>query len=621
MAKRRRRNNIYKKILKRMQKKLWIVYSIFCILSVVLVGRLMYINRTSGAKYEKIVLQQQDYDSSIIPYQRGDIVDRKGTVLATSIDTYNVILDCKVLNQYPEDIDATVAAITGCFPEISEEKVRTALAERADSPYVILAKRADFSEMQAFTAMEEDEKTSEHIHGVWFEKEYVRQYPYNELAASVIGFTSAGNTGITGLENYYNDVLNGVNGRSYGYVNTDSDIEKTVIDPVDGYRIVSTIDINIASIVHEEIEKWNQEHLREEGDVFGSVNTAVIVMNPNNGEIYAMEDYPFFNLNQPRDISAFYSQEMLDELTKDMTDEERSKFVSDLLNGLWNNYTISSTYEPGSTAKPFTIAAGLETGTLSGDETYYCNGGEIVSGHTIKCVKLDGHGQLTLSGSLEQSCNDALMQIAAQVGPANFAKYQHIFGFGQRTGIDLPGEAQTASLIYSEEQLERTASNLATNSFGQNFNVTMVQLASAYCSLVNGGILYQPHLISQIQDREGNVISTVAPVELKRTISAETSAMECTYLQAVVDKGTGRNAAVDGYTQGGKTGTAEMIPRSDNNYLVSYICNVPANHPEVVIYCVIDRPNAEDQAQSRFAVDLAKNIAERVLPYLNVTPQ
>ncbi len=601
-----------------MQKKLWVVYGVFCILSVVLVGRLMYINRTSGARYEKQVLSQQDYSSSVIPYQRGDIVDRKGTVLATSIDTYNVILDCKVLNQYPEDIDATVAAICGCFSEIPEEQVRSALSERADSPYVILVKHVDFAEMQAFTEMQEDEKTAPHIHGVWFEKEYVRQYPYGELAASVIGFTG-GNTGVIGLENYYNDVLNGVNGRSYGYVNMDSDIEKTVIDPVDGYRIVSTIDINVAAIVHEEIEKWNREHLREEGDVFGSVNTAVIVMNPNNGEIYAMEDYPFFDLNKPRDLSAFYSPETFAEMTKDMTDEERSKYQSDFLNGLWNNYTISSTYEPGSTAKPFTVAAGLETGTLSGDETYYCNGGEIVSGHTIKCVKVDGHGRLTVSGSLEQSCNDALMQIAAQVGPANFAKYQRIFGFGQRTGIDLPGEAQTASLIYSEEDLSRTASNLATNSFGQNFNVTMVQLASAYCSLVNGGILYQPHIVSQIQDREGNVISTVAPVELKRTISAETSMMESNYLRAVVEKGTGRNAAVSGYSMGGKTGTAEMIPRADQNYLVSYICNVPAEHPEVVIYCVIDRPNADDQAQSRFAVDLARNIAERILPYLNVT--
>lgn len=600
-----------------MQRKLILFFGGICVLFVFLIGRIVYIETTSGQKYEKIVLAQQEYSSKVIPYRRGNIEDSKGTALASSIDVYNVILDCKELNRYPELIDSTMEVLAQCFPEVDITDARARLTDKPDSQYEVLAKKVSYEEESAFeTASDErnsDKVEDNEVAGIWAEKEYTRQYPYGSLAASIIGFSSSGNYGVTGLENQYNDKLNGVNGRSYGYVNEDSDVEKTVIEPENGKTIVTSIDANIQAIVETELQNWNNAHLLNdytlEAKSAGSVNTACLVMNPNTGEILALASYPFFDLNNPRDLSAYYSEEEL----AAMTEEQKM----DILNGLWQNYAVTHTFEPGSTFKTFTIATGLDTGTLTGNETYNCTGSLNINGDNIHCWKTAGHGVETVGTALRDSCNVALMGMAASIGARNFANYQSRFGFGQKTNIDLPGEPRTASLLYTEEQLEQYI-NLATNSFGQNFNTTMVQLASAFCSVINGGKLYQPHLATAIKDDSGNIVENIEPVVLKQTISEDTCDIMRQYLRSVVREGTGTASQVAGYSVMGKTGTAQKQPRSENNYVVSFIGAVPAEDPELVIYVAIDTPNVGSQDTCHGSGEITHNILTQILPYLNV---
>ena len=601
-----------------MQRKLLISFLIICALFVGLIGRLMFIEYSSGERYEKIVLSQQEYDSTTIPFQRGNIVDSKGTVLATSVDVYNVILDCKVLNANDATVIAsTVEAVAECFPEIGREAVEEELEDNPDSQYSVLAKKVSYEEMSKFTDLQEerreDDDPDNNITGVWFEKEYKRVYPYGSMAAATLGFTTSGNVGVVGLENQYNSVLNGVNGRSYGYLNNDSDLERTVIEAQNGNTLVTTLDANIQSIVEQEILNFNQQYTNENG--LGSKNTAVLVMDPDTGGILAMAQYPGFDLNNPWDLSAYYTPE---ELTA-MSEQDQLN----ILNQLWKNYAVTNTYEPGSTPKPFTVAGGLESGALKGDETFVCDGGEQIAGYNVRCVNRNGHGLETIQDALVNSCNDALMQMSYRIGPVTFSQFQSLFGFGQRTWIDLPGETSTASLIYDEKALESTI-NLATNSFGQNFNVTMVQMASAFCSLVNGGKLYQPHLVERITDDAGNTVQEIEPVLRKQTISKEVSDQMKQYLRAVVTDGSASAAGVDGYDVGGKTGTAQKFDtetgqRAKGKYLVSFIGYAPQEHPEVLVYVIVDEPNVEDQAHSSYALGIAHNILQQILPYMNIS--
>lgn len=607
---RRSRRKKPKKLLRRMHNKLYIVFGVLCILFVALIFRLMYIEYTSGEKYEKIVLSQQEYDSTIIPYKRGDIVDSKGTVLATSVDVYNVILDSKVLHANEEKISSTIAYLTQCFPEITADQVNQEITDNPEREYTVLAKHVSYEEKAAFEALMNGEDTKDQIAGIWFEKEYTRTYPYNSLASAMIGFANA-TTGVIGLENQYNDTLNGTNGRSYGYLNADSNLEQTVIEPENGYSLVATIDTNIQSIVESAILQANEEMKQEtEGQATGSNNTAVLVMDPQNGDVLAMASYPNFDLNNPKDLSAYFTEEEL----AGMSDEDKMN----QLNKLWQNYTISNTFEPGSTFKPFTEAMGLDSGSLRGDETYICDGSEWVSGHEIHCVNRSGHGTEDLRGALRDSCNDALMQMVRAIGPANFAKYSREYGFGQKTGIDLPGEASTASLIFSEEQLARTESNLAVSSFGQGFNVTMIQLASSFCSLINGGNIYQPHVVKKIVDGSGNTVQEISPVVTKETVSQEVSDTLRDYMYTVVSEETGAKAAVEGYAIGGKTGTAEKVPRGSGNYVVSFIGFAPVDDPQVVVYVVVDEPHVADQSHCSQSSYIAKNIFSQILPYMNI---
>ncbi len=588
---------------------MFLVFFIILVFVFVMIGRIFAIEMRSGEKYEKIVLSQQEYNSQTIPFRRGDILDRKGTILATSTDVYNVVLDCTVVNAKKENVDPTVEALVK-YLGLNETDIRTELKENPDSRYSVLAKRLPYSKVKDLEAVIEDESESNKVKGIWLEKEYVRDYPYNTLASSLLGFTTSGNVGIGGIEDYYNETLNGTDGRSYGYLNSDSNFERTIKEAVNGQNVVSTIDANIQSIVEDKIMEFNDAYKDNHVKGNGALHIGVILMDPNNGEVLAMANYPNFDCNNAWDLTPYYSKNEIDAMSEEET--------LDALNTIWNNFCISYTYEPGSTAKPFTVASGLETGTLKGNETFVCDGSEVVGGHTIHCVSRSGHGVETIKDALMDSCNDALMQMSYAIGPENFCRYQQVFNFGLKTNIDLPGEARTSDVIYNLSNMNATA--LATNAFGQNFNVTMIQMISAYSSIVNGGSYYQPHVVNKITDENGNTVRTIEPTLLKQTVSEETSKTISSYLEATVSEGTAKTAKVDGYSMCGKTGTAQKLPRADRNYLVSFIGSVPAEDPQVVAYVVVDQPNVEDQPHSTFAQNIAREILEEVLPYMNIYP-
>ena len=589
-----------------MQRKLVMLFMAVILAFVVLMGRIAYINLSRGSSYTRVVLDQQNYDSRVIAFKRGDIVDRNGTKIATSERVYNVILDVHVMTDKEEYIEPTKAVLEECFG-IDGATIDALIAENPDSRYEILKKGIDYNTAQQFEAIDEDDEKYPNVKGIWLEDDYTRTYPYGSLASDVIGFTYSGNQGANGIESAYNSILNGTDGREYGYFDSESALERTVKPAKNGNTVVTTIDVTLQSIVEKCIIEYNQG-LASDGNP-GSKNTAVMIMNPNTGEILAEASYPNYDLNDPRDLSLLYTDEQWDK----MSEEEQL----DAMNSLWRNFCVSDAFEPGSTMKPFTVAAGLETGKLKGDETYYCGGSKNVSGTPVSCANRDGHGTETMQDAMAYSCNVALMDMALVIGAEDFCRYQHIFGFGEYTGIDLPGEASTAGLLYSAEDMMDV--DLATNSFGQNFNVTMTQMMSAFCSLINGGYYYEPHVVKQIQDENGNVIETKDPVLLRKTVSAETSDQVKQYMKAVVDYGTGANVEVEGYEMGAKTGTAEKLPRGNGKYLLSYICFAPVKNPEVAVYVVVDEPNTDNQSNSVYVQGLAKNVLEEAFPYLGIT--
>lgn len=596
------------------RKKLAVVFGTLLLFICVLIGRLLFINLSNSDTYARIVMAQMDYDSQIIPFKRGNIEDRNGTVLATSEKVYNLVLDpYVVLNSNGDCEEPTAEAIEDYF-DIEASEVYSVLDENPDSRYVVLKKKLDYDTVKAYQDFmdsedESDQKKSADVKGIWFEEEYLRKYPYDSLAAALIGFTVSGNEGTWGIEGYYNEMLNGTNGREYGYLSEESDFERTTVDAVNGYNVVSTIDLNIQRIVEKYVTQINTER--------GSENTGVIVADPNNGEILAMAHYPTFNLNDPRDLSAYFTEDEIEA----MTDEE----IVNYYNKVWRNFCVSDTYEAGSTIKPLTIGAALDEHKVSPSDTFYCDGGEDLFDGTgnqhIACHNIYGHGTTTLQEAIMWSCNDALMQIGTKIGKDDMLRYHRLYGFGQATGIDLPGEASAESLIFNEESMG--SFELATSAFGQGFNLSMVQMVAAFSSIVNGGHYYQPHVVREIKTESGNVVKSFDKVLVRNTLSKET----CDWLieamhQTVADDGmntTGTAARLTGYTVGGKTGTAEKLPRGSGEYVVSFIGFAPVENPQVVVYVVIDELK-DNQEDSGAATKMAGDILNEILPYLQIFP-
>ena len=612
MSKRKKRNSFHflkRKFSKIMQKKLVLLFSLVVLAFAILIGRIIQINAMNGEKYTKVVLDQQQYDSRVIPFRRGDIVDRNGTKLATSERVYNVILDVKAMLEKDEYQEPTIKVLKDCFG-IAEKDVEELIESSPESRYNILLKGVDYNTAKEFEAIDEDEEKHPNVKGIWLEEDYVRKYPYNSLASDVIGFSNADDVGTIGLEASYNAILNGVDGREYGYLEEGALLERTIKEAENGNTIVSTIDAELQKIVEKHILEFNETYKDNAEKGNGSLNTAVIIADPQSGEILAQASYPNFDLNKPRDISAYYTEKEL----KKMKEEEKVE----ILNNLWRDFCVSDSYEPGSTAKPFTVAAGLETGKIRGNEVYTCGGSLVVAEDTepINCHYTAGHGTQTIAQSIANSCNVAMMEMIKVIGAEDFYRYQSIFGFGAQTGIDLPGEAEG---ILQDPELVGPV-DLATNSFGQNFNVTMEQMVAGMSALINGGNYYEPHVVKQIQDENGNVIETKESVLKKRVISEQTSTMLKQYMKTVMEgTGTGASAAVEGYDIGGKTGTAEKYPRNSGKHLLSFVGYAPQDDPEVLIYVVIDEPNTESQEDSSLVLNLARSIMEEAFPYMNIS--
>lgn len=595
-----------------MKIKLVGVFAAIVLAFVFLTGRAAALNLTKGDEYQKQVMSQMRSGSQTIPFKRGDILDTNGTALATSERSYNVILDVAGLLETKttyqnKRINATVEALVSAFG-LDESELREILQDQADSRYVILKSNVDYETGRDFQSQMDQNAD---IVCVTLEDSYVRTYPYGTLASDVIGFTSSGNVGTIGLEAYYNSELNGTDGKRTGYLSSGSSSESVIQSPTDGNSIVTTIDANLQAIVEKHILALNERLRDNDHEGEGTKNTAVIIMDPNTGAILAEASYPNFDLNNPRDLSEYYTTEEQEA----MTDEERL----DTLNALWRNFCVSDTFEPGSTMKPFTMAAGFETGKLTGNETYVCTGSYSYEGvaNPVSCIATNGHGTETLKQVLENSCNVGMMQIAEVLGADDFCRYQHLFGFGEYTGIDLPGEGDTSNLLYSADNMQPI--DLGTNSFGQNFNVTMTQLAAGFCSLINGGNYYEPYLVKEIRNANGDVVETKTPVLARKTVSQETCDILKDYMYGVVQEGSGTSAQVEGYAIGGKTGTAEKLPRSEGKNLNSFIGYAPQENPEVMIYVIVDEPNLAQQAASYLATGLAADIMEEAFPYLNIT--
>ena len=583
-----------------MKRKLVMLFSAVLLALVALTARITYINATSGSKYKKQVLSQaqQKYQSQTLPAKRGDIYDRNGNILATSNKVYNVILDCKTVNSDEDYVEPTINALTEVLG-LDENKIRSLLSDdkTKESQYQILTKQLSMDKKKAFEEYESADVDSglttaqaeqrANIKGVWFEEDYLRSYPFNDAACDTIGFTLDRDVADVGLEGYYNSTLTGVDGRQYGYINNDSDVEQTIIPANNGKSIQTSIDIGAQQIVEKYVNGFKE--------AVGAKNIGVIVEDPSTGEIIAMDGGDRYDLNNPRDLSNVYSKEEI----KAMNDEE----TVEALNGMWSNFSVTDAYEPGSVVKPIVMAAALEKGAIQESDTFVCDGSQTFGDTLIKCaVWPDAHGTETLGEVIANSCNDAMMQIGARLGSRQFVKAQSLFNFGTRTGIDLPNEG--AGIIHTEDSMGET--ELACSAFGQGFTCTMIQEINAMCSVINGGYYYQPHLVTKILDSSGSTVKTISPTLLKQTISSQ--------------QGTSRHSKVQGYSSGGKTGTAEKYPRGNMKYLVSFIGFAPVDDPAVVIYVVVDEPNVDDQANSTYPQYIAQGILSELLPYLNVKP-
>ncbi len=598
-----------RKFSKTNRRRLLIVFLFVLVCFVCLIIRLVQIDIADGDTYEKNVLTLLNYDGQTIPYKRGDITDRNGTVLATSEKIYNLVLDPYVITQSTDEkASEYVAEVLEEYFSIDQATVKKTLEEQPNSRYVVLRRKMTYDEKKPYDDFlsSEDENDQKIISavssGIWFEESYQRMYPFSTLACDLIGFTSGDDIGLWGIESYYDKMLSGTDGRKYGYLNDDVDLQKVTEEPHNGKTIVSTVDINIQRIAEKYISEFMQET--------GAKNVAALVMNPNNGEVLGMASAPVFDLNKPRDLTiAGYTEDQI----ANMNDQD----MSDALYQVWRNFCVNDTYEPGSTVKTMTVSYALDQALVDPDENFVCDGGQTYTDGTfVSCNSV--HENLTLTGSIVHSCNDVMMQLSDRIGAASFIQMQKLFGFGQLTGIDLPGEASCAATIYTADTMGPV--ELWTSSFGQGYNTTMVQVASAFSSIVNGGYYYKPHVVSEIASDSGNTIQMIDKTLMRTTVSNTTSEWMKNALYQTVESGSGQPAQVAGYRIGGKTGTAEKVPRGTKARLVSFIGAAPIDDPQLVVYVVVDEANSEDQGQSSFASTIAGKIFSEALPYLQIFP-
>lgn len=571
-----RRNKTYNK------KKVLVIFLVCGGLLLGLAGRLFYlmVYRSDYYAQKADELHQRERD---IKAARGKIIDANGTVLAAN----KTVCTISVIHSQITDPEAVVDMLVkelGITQETAQKRVeKVSSIERVKTN----VEKEVGDRIRAY-----------HLDGVKVDEDFRRYYPYGSLASKVLGFTGGDNQGIIGLEVKYDEVLEGINGKIL--TTTDArgveldGVGESRVEPVAGYNLHISLDRNLQLYAQQEALRVMEEKQAQ--------GVSILLMNPQNGEIYACVNVPEFDLNDPFTLNT-------GEDTSGLTEKEKQ----DLLNQMWRNPCINDTYEPGSTFKIITMSAGLEEGVVSLEDTFHCGGYRIVDDRRIHCHKRTGHGAETFLQAAENSCNPVFIDVGMRLGVENYYKYFKQFGLLTKTGIDLPGEATT--IMHKEEDIGNV--ELATISFGQSFQITPIQLATTVSSLINGGRRVTPHFGVEVRDDEGTLIETLEYGDVGGVVSEKTSETVRYILEHVVSEGSGKNAAIEGYSIGGKTATSQTLPRSANKYISSFIGFAPAENPTVLGLCIIYDPQGVYYGGT-IAAPVIKRIFENVLPYLGI---
>lgn len=573
--------------------------------------RIGWLQTFQAEELRKKAVAQQLTDTTLSA-KRGSIYDRNMEPLAESATVWRVVL-APVYLKTDEDRRIVAKGLAEIL-EMDEEKIFE--KSQQDSYYVELKRQIETDVRDKILAFCETLQEEHGINGnaVYLLDDYKRYYHKNELASAVIGFTGSDDQGLSGIEYQYDDLLTGTPGRlvtATNSVGTEMPFKYSQnIDAVDGSSLVLTIDSHIQAIV----EKYLKEGI-EENKVY---NRAVgIVMDVNNGEVLAMASVGGFDLNDPFTLP----EEIMAEIAK-LPEEERGQAESNELSKMWRNKAVSDTYYPGSVFKMFTAAMAVEEGLVTDNSSFYCPGYYVVDGVSMGCHLTSGHGTQNFRESIKNSCNPAFMQIGELVGKEKFYKYYQAFGFSEKTGIDLPGEADD---IFFSEDGSMLNVNLATASFGQNFAITPIQMATAVCAIANGGYIVQPHVVSQVLDSDGNIVSTVSTDVKRQAVSSETAAHIANILEENAVSGSGKNGYVAGYRVAGKTGTSEkkvdLNDDGNQDYIASFCGFAPAEDAEVVCLVFFDTPTGAAYYGSQVAAPVFAKIMSEVLPYLEVPTQ
>ncbi|RGS67420.1 peptidoglycan glycosyltransferase [Roseburia inulinivorans] len=562
------------------RKKVMIVFVAVFFIMMFLIGRLVYLmifcSEYYGNKAENLHERERDIKAA-----RGKLLDANGTVLATnkSVCTISVIHNQM---EEPEKVIAMLVKELGISEETARKRVE---------------KVSSIERVKTNVAKETGDAIRAYgLSGVKVDEDYKRYYPYGTLASKVLGFTGADNQGILGLEVKYDEYLQGTNGKILTLTDARGiEIEnagESRLEPVNGYDLCLSLDYNIQMYCEQAAKKVCTKKSAD--------SVSVIVMNPQNGELMAMVNYPEFDLNDPFTL--------VGDTGESVSAEEKQN----LLNKMWRNQCISDTYEPGSTFKIITAAAALEEGVVKLDDAFFCPGYKIVEDRRIRCARTTGHGAETFETGIMNSCNPVFMELGERLGAENFAGYFKQFGLLSKTNIDLPGEAGT--IMHKTENIGPV--ELATISFGQSFQITPIQLVTTVSSIINGGTRVTPHFGVSVQDADGNTVKTFSYETHENICTAETSETMRYLLEKVVSEGTGKNAKIEGFSIGGKTATSQTLPRSDHKYISSFLGFAPADNPQVLVLVVINNPQGIYYGGT-IAAPVAKEIFENILPYLD----
>lgn len=564
------------------KKKTVIVFAVFALMLLGLMGRMFYLMVIRSDYYSRKAQELHERERDI-KAARGRILDCNGEVLADNKAVCTVSVIHSQITE-PEKVIAMLMKELGISEETARKRVETVSSiERVETN---VEKEVG------------DRIRSYGLDGVKVDEDYKRSYPYNELASKILGFTGGDNQGIVGLEVMYEEVLKGINGKIL--TTTDargvelSELGESRVEPVEGYDLHISLDKNIQMYAQQAALK-----VMEEKEAQG---VSILLMNPQNGEIYANVNVPEYDLNDPFTLNT-------DIDTSQMTDEE----FQDACNQMWRNPTINDTYEPGSTFKIITMAAGLSQGVVDLDDQFNCPGYKIVEDRRIHCHKRTGHGAETFVQGAMNSCNPVFIEVGLRLGAGTYYDYFQKFGLMEKTGIDLPGEAGT--IMHKKEDIGQV--ELATISFGQSFQITPIQLATTVSSIVNGGKRVTPHFGVRVTDSQGNLVEELEYKTREGIVSSQVSEEVRYILEKVVSEGSGKNAAIEGRTIGGKTATSQTLPRSENRYISSFLGFTPAEDPEILGIVVIYDPQGVYYGGT-IAAPVLKNIYENILPYMGI---